>query len=146
MAQKQIVLSPDVDKFPHISQGSVASCFRCERIVNDKLNFRSHRMHHFDTAYCYRHRTFCDLCDCVFWVHQWAFRNGWTFRADVGLQSREGPENYILDGCILAPFGEYDWTIRARRRCGFASNYFDYLLKSVTESNSKKNCEIRSTR
>jgi len=28
----------------------------------------------------------------------------------------------------LAPPGEYDWTVRLRRRCGLMSNYFDHLL------------------
>jgi len=29
---------------------------------------------------------------------------------------------------ILAPLGEYDWTVRLRQRCGLMSNYFDHLL------------------
>jgi len=29
-------------------------------------------------------------------------------------------------GCILAPPGEYDWTIHMLRRCSFLSNYFDH--------------------
>ena len=32
--------------------------------------------------------------------------------------------------CTLAPPGEYDWTVRVRRRCGLMSNYFDHLLLS----------------
>jgi len=28
----------------------------------------------------------------------------------------------------LAPPGDYDWTVRLRRRCGLMSNYFDHLL------------------
>jgi len=61
-----------------------------------------------------------------------------------GFRTRMGPKNYVLDGvqgrchgnhfclsiygCTLAPPGEYDWTVRVRRRCGLMSNYFDQLL------------------
>ena len=30
--------------------------------------------------------------------------------------------------CILAPPGEYDWTVPLRRQCGLLSNYSDHLL------------------
>jgi len=29
----------------------------------------------------------------------------------------------------LSPSGEYDWTVRLRRRSGLMSNYFDHLLR-----------------
>jgi len=65
-----------------------------------------------------------------------------------GLWARMGPKNHVLDEgpqvlrdvamatvfvflymeCTLAPPGEYDWTVRVRRRCGLMSNYFDHLL------------------
>jgi len=32
-------------------------------------------------------------------------------------------------GCILAPPGEYDWTVHVRQRCGHMSNYFERLFK-----------------
>jgi len=32
----------------------------------------------------------------------------------------------------LAPPSEYDWTVYVRRWCGLSSNYFDYLLLSMT--------------
>ena len=35
---------------------------------------------------------------------------------------------FLCIGCTLAPFGEYDRTVRVRRRCGNTSNYFDHLL------------------
>jgi len=34
---------------------------------------------------------------------------------------------FLYTGCTLAPPGEYDWTVRARWRCGLTSNYFDHL-------------------
>jgi len=34
-------------------------------------------------------------------------------------------------GCILAPPGEYDRTVRVRRRCGLMLNYFGKLVMSV---------------
>jgi len=37
--------------------------------------------------------------------------------------------NRVLDWvCTLALPGEYEWTIRARQRCGPMPNYFDHLL------------------
>ena len=43
-----------------------------------------------------------------------------------GLNGLKEPR--IREMCTLAPPGEYKWTIRARRRCGFMPNYFDHLL------------------
>jgi len=31
-------------------------------------------------------------------------------------------------GCTLTSPGEYDWTVRVRRRCGLMSNYFEHLF------------------
>jgi len=55
-------------------------------------------------------------------------KNGWTDRdaeMPFGVRTRVGPRKYVLDGKMgmhidhLAPSGEYDWTVRVRRRCGF---------------------------
>jgi len=35
---------------------------------------------------------------------------------------------FIYVGCTLAPRGEYDCTVRVRRRRGLMSKYFDHLL------------------
>jgi len=35
---------------------------------------------------------------------------------------------FLYMGCTLAPPGEYDLTVRVRRRCGLMSNYFDHLF------------------
>jgi len=35
---------------------------------------------------------------------------------------------FLYMGCTLAPPGEYDWTVRVRRRCGLMSNYVENLL------------------
>ena len=35
---------------------------------------------------------------------------------------------FLYMGHTLVPPGEYDWTVRVRRRCGLMSNYFDHLL------------------
>jgi len=45
-----------------------------------------------------------------------------------GLCSRMGPRKHVWHGGTLAQPGEYDWTVRMRRRCGLMSNYFDHLF------------------
>jgi len=43
--------------------------------------------------------------------------------------------------CTLAPPGEYDWTIRARRRCGLTSNYNSVviiILRQMLDFNPNK--------
>jgi len=44
---------------------------------------------------------------------------------------------FLYMGCILAPPGEYDWTVRVWRRCGHMSNYFDHLLLYQLQSMAK---------
>jgi len=70
-------------------------------------------------------------------------KNGWTDRFAVWFVDLGGPkkaqvQSYSLGGAnvltcegTLAPPGEYDWTVRLRRRCGLMSNYFDHLLKVI---------------
>jgi len=40
----------------------------------------------------------------------------------LGKQTRVGLRNDYCMGCVLAPPGEYDWTIRAWWQCGLMSN------------------------
>jgi len=58
-------------------------------------------------------------------------------RLCCGLEWAEGSTSWIvfasrrqcaINEGTLAPPGEYDWTVRLRRRCGLTSNYFDHLL------------------
>ena len=44
------------------------------------------------------------------------------------------PGGATQEGTWALP-GEYDWTVRLRRRCGLMSNYFDHLLFIVTPYN-----------
>jgi len=37
----------------------------------------------------------------------------------------------------FAPPGEYDWTVRLRRRCDLMSNYFDHLLTLSPTNNAE---------
>jgi len=37
----------------------------------------------------------------------------------------------VLDGCTMAPSGEYDRSVRVRRRCDLMSNYCDHLIYSI---------------
>ena len=48
----------------------------------------------------------------------------------LGQQTRVGQRYHVLDGSAhsLAPPGEYNWTIRVRRRCYFMTDYFNRLL------------------
>ena len=39
---------------------------------------------------------------------------------------------FLYMGCTLALPGEYDSTVRVRRRCGLMLNYFDHLLDLAT--------------
>jgi len=48
-----------------------------------------------------------------------------------GMLTRVGPRKHVLDGGTLAPPGEYDWTVRVRRRCTMMSNNFDHLLSML---------------
>jgi len=41
---------------------------------------------------------------------------------------------HVLHRGILAPPGEYDWTVRLWQRCGFMSNYFDHLLDRIART------------
>ena len=77
----------------------------------------------------------------------WAAQNGWTDRfavwvVDSGAGWVERSINsiafarcarqYVLFGGNIGAPGEYDWTVRLRRRCGFMWNYFDHLLLIIT--------------
>ena len=44
--------------------------------------------------------------------------------------------------CTLAPPGEYDWTVRERRRCGLMPNYFDHLFE-VRHNNHMTNDQCK---
>jgi len=44
-----------------------------------------------------------------------------------GLWTRVGPWKHALHGGILAPPGEYHWTVRVWRRCSLMSNYFNHV-------------------
>jgi len=44
------------------------------------------------------------------------------------LWTRVGWKKHTLYGSTLAPPGEYDWTVRVRRRYFLMSNYFDHLF------------------
>jgi len=71
--------------------------------------------------------------------------NGWNDRFAVwvldsgGLQEAQ-VQSYSPGGAnapswesTLAPPGEYNWTIRLRRRYGLMSNFFDHLFSSLME-------------
>ena len=100
--------------------------------------FRPHRMHRVDAACLYTCRSFRCPCVCVCvvlsvcvcWAHRWALRNRLNrSRCRFGKDSC-GPckdELFIGWWCTLAPSGEYDYMIRARRRWGLVSSYFDHL-------------------
>jgi len=85
-----------------------------------------------DAAYCYRP---CSVV-CLSVCHtSEPCKNGWTDRDTVLVEDSGGPRNHVLDGVQIPPspvrrgnFGEYDWTVHMRRRCGLLSNYSDHLL------------------
>ena len=56
--------------------------------------------------------------------------SGGPKEAQVQLYS-PGGANVSSHVGTLAPPGEYDWTVRLRRRCGFMSNYFVHLFVHV---------------
>jgi len=44
-------------------------------------------------------------------------------------KTKVNPMKHIVDGDItLAQLGEYDRTVRVRRRCGLMSNYSNYFV------------------
>jgi len=49
----------------------------------------------------------------------------------VDLDGRK--EACVTWGCTLPLPGEYNWTVRVRRRCGILSNDFEHLLYLVTQ-------------
>jgi len=44
--------------------------------------------------------------------------------ADGRIDTLRMPTGVYWMGCTLLQPGEYDWTVRVRRRCGLISNYF----------------------
>jgi len=53
-------------------------------------------------------------------------KNGWTDQDAVWELDSGGPKQACVRWeCILAPPGEYDWTVR---RCGLMSRLFEHLL------------------
>jgi len=76
--------------------------------------------------------TFChELCRTdrfAFWVVD----STGPKEAQVQLYSLGGANVPRWKG-TLAPPGEYDWTVRLRRRCGLTSNYLDHLFQLAVE-------------
>ena len=70
---------------------------------------------------------------CLKWLNRpiWVVDSGRPKEAQVQSYS-PGGANVPSWKNTLAPPGEYDWTVRLRRRCCLMSNYFDYLLFLAT--------------
>ena len=64
------------------------------------------------------------------WTNQfsvWVVDSGGLKEAQVQSYLKDGANVPSWDG-TLALYGEYNWTVRLRRRCGLMSNYFDHLF------------------
>ena len=114
------------------------------------IMIRPHRsITYVDAAYCYRQSSV--VCLSVgHSICQWAllkpFKNGWTDRdavlvMDSGEPKEEQVQSYSPGVAnvpswkgTLVPPGEYDWTVRLRRRCSLMPNYFDHLLLLLSSS------------
>jgi len=64
-----------------------------------------------------------------YWAHRWALQK-WIDRSMCCLEAHSCGhyKPCIRRRFTLAPPGEYDWMIRAWRRCGQMSNYFGHLF------------------
>jgi len=66
-------------------------------------------------------------------------RVGWQVKLCDPSLKRAMPESYRDESWQSARQiygytpGEYDWTVRLRRRCGLMSNYFDHLYRNVLQ-------------
>ena len=106
--------------------------------IKQATNFiiRPHRTHCIDSATdvaCFA------ICICVFvcLAHRRVDQEA------VWGQTHAHTINRLLDrvhNCTLTPHGEYDWTIRARWRCGLTANYFDRLF--TWTHRSRRNCPV----
>jgi len=101
--------------------------------VQDKTIFvaKPQRMRRIDAACCYRRRAFrglsVRLSVCVGHTGELC-KNGTTDRAAVcGENSREPKQPCTRAGWTVTPPGKYEWSIRARPRCGLMSKYIDHL-------------------
>ena len=69
------------------------------------------------------HVPWWSACVCAWDLQKWMNRSTIKIRYAFWEQTRVGPS-----GGTLAPHGEYDWTVHARRRCGLVSSYFVCLV------------------
>ena len=105
-----------------------------DNVATTMINFTvwPHRLH---AAYCYRCRTYVrGLYVCMLHVGHIVVQprvrkrlNRERARLGCGLMWAQGTMLYYYK-CTLAPPGEYNWMICARRQCCFMSNYYDDLL------------------
>jgi len=99
---------------------------RANRIIGVIVQFRPHRRHRTDAAYCCRRRAFRGPCVCLSVRHTGEPCNDTRTSRD----SRGHREQRFRWKCTLKPPGEYDWSIRSRRPYVVIASYFDHLFSS----------------